>query len=233
MDTTTGAREGAVLLVDVVGSSTLADFVTGRDRRIGLLTDRHRRRGWIAADYTVTAWDEFQSVLWDPGAIAPVILDIRRIFAPWEVYIAVGRGPIEGDASRKPINEALGGAAFDRARQAMDALKLARGDKYRRLTRFRTESPDRDAALDLVYGLHDSLVQQVTPRQWETIAAALELDSQEDVAAHLGVQPSTVTRNLKRGHFWQLKDVADTIGALLGRSDCGTGAHVDTPRQLP
>jgi len=206
-----------VLLVDVVGSSVLEDFVSGRDRRIGQLNERHQARDWIAAPYTVTAWDEFQSVLWRLPTIPPILLDIRRVFAPWEVYVAVGVGEVTGDRSRKPINEALSGAGFDRARQAMDALKSSKGDKYRRLTRFRSNDPERDTLLDLVYGLHDSLMQQITARQWETIAAALDFDNQEDVAAHLHVQPSTVTRNLKRGHFWQLKDTAETVSAILAR----------------
>jgi hypothetical protein len=206
----------AVLLVDVVGSSALEDFVGGRDRRIGQLNERHRARNWIAAPYTVTAWDEFQSVLWQLETIPPILLDIRRVFAPWEVYVAVGIGEVTGDSLRKPINEALSGTAFDRARQAMDALKSSKGDKYRRLTRFRSADRERDALLDLVYGLHDSLAQQITERQWETIAAALEFDNQEDVATHLHVRPSTVTRNLKRGHFWLLKDTAETVSALLG-----------------
>lgn len=208
----------AVLLVDVVGSSALADFAAGRDRRIAELTGRHRQQQWIAAPYTVTAWDEFQSVVQRVAVIPPVLLDIRRVFVPWEVYVAVGIGEVTGETSGKPINEALSGAGFDRARQAMDTLKAAKGDKYRRLTRFRSDDPDRDAALDLIYGLHDSLMQQITPRQWETIAAALEFDNQEDVAARLDVQPSTVTRNLKRGHFWQLKDTAETVSTLLART---------------
>lgn len=215
-------REAAVLLIDVVGSSTHEDFVAGRDRRIRRLNERHRAGDWIAAPYTVTAWDEFQTVLWRLDRIPPILLDVRRIFAPWEVYIAVGMGTVTGDPSRKPVNEALSGEGFDRARQAMDALKSAReaardgkSDKYRRLTRFRSADDGRDALLDLVYGLNDSLAQQVTARQWETITAALELDNQEDVAASLDVGPSTVTRNLKRGHYWQLKDTAETISAFL------------------
>jgi hypothetical protein len=215
MSATLPQGDAAVLLVDVVGSSGLEDFVSGRDRRIGQLNERHQARNWIAAPYTVTAWDEFQSVLWQLETIPLILLDIRRVFAPWEVYVAVGIGEVSGDRSRKPINEALSGAGFDRARQAMDALKSSKGDKYRRLTRFRPANPDRDAWLDLLYGLHDSLTQQITPRQWETISTALDLDNQEDVAAHLHVQPSTVTRNLKRGHFWQLRDTAETVSALL------------------
>lgn len=229
MSATLPQGDAVVLLVDVVGSSALEDFVGGRDHRIGRLNERHQAAEWIAAPYTVTAWDEFQSVLRELAMIPPVLLDIRRVFAPWEVYVAVGIGEVSGDGSGKPINEALSGPGFDRARQAMDALKSPKGDKYRRLTRFRSDDPDRDALLDLLYGLHDSLIHQITPRQWQTISAALEFDNQEDVAAHLHVQPSTVTRNLKRGHFWQLRDTAETVSSLLAGtalpSDAGRGRH--------
>ena len=210
-----------MLLVDVVGSSAVEAFVSGRDRRIDRLNELHRHRQWIAAPYTVTAWDEFQSLLWHPERIPAILLDIRRVFAPWEVYIAVGIGTVTGDTSSKPVNEALSGSGFDRAREAMDALKSSKGDKYRRLTRFRSADRDRDRLLDLVYGLHDSLLQQVTARQWETITAALELGNQEEVAAGLDVQPSTVTRNLKRGHYWQLKDTVDTVSRFLARETAG------------
>jgi hypothetical protein len=209
------SRSGTVLLVDVAGSSTLANFREGRDSRIARLTKLHRDKAWIAADYTVTAWDEFQSVAWELGRLPQMLFDIRQVFAPWEVYIAVGAGRVSGWQTERPINEALGGEGFERARAAMDALKSSRGDKYRRLSQFVTGDEDRDALLNLIYGLHDTLVQQVTERQWETIGAALLLGNQEDVAGKLGVQPSTVTRNLKRGHYWQMRDTAALVSALL------------------
>lgn len=212
-------RRGAVLLVDVVDSSSKADFPDGRDRRIRRLTKAHRQRDWIAADYTVTAWDEFQSICWAPPRLPHILLDIRQVFAPWEVYIAVGYGEVSGWESSRPINEALGGEGFERARAAMDALKSSRGDKYRRLSQFVMGDERRDSLLNLIYGLHDSLVQQVTERQWETIAAALALKNQEDVAGQLKVQPSTVTRNLKRGHYWQMKETAEVVSVMLAASE--------------
>jgi hypothetical protein len=109
----------------------------------------------------------------------------------------------------------LSGEGFERARSAMDALKSSRGEKYRRLSQFVSGDAERDSLLNLIYGLHDSLVQQVTERQWETIGAAFLLESQEDVASQLGVQPSTVTRNLKRGHYWQMRETAAVVSALL------------------
>src|SRR5690606_12649743 len=168
-------RTGSVLLVDVADSSSKPDFRDGRDRRLERLTGEHRERGWIAADYTVTAWHEFQSVSWERRYLPRILLDIRQVFAPWEVYIAVGCGQVSGWESSRPINEALGGEGFERARAAMDALKSSTGEKYRRLSQFVTGDSERDALLNLIYGLHDSLVQQVTERQWETIGAALTL----------------------------------------------------------
>lgn len=208
-------RVATVLLVDVAGSSSLPDFRAGRDRRLRALSQRHLAAGWIAADYAVTAWDEFQTVMWNLPDLPRVLLDTRREFAPWQVYVAVGCGAVSGWRSRRPINEVLSGAGFERARDAMDRLKSARGDKFRRLTRCATGDAGLDRLLNLVYGLHDTLVQQVTERQWQTIARALVLGSQEDVAAELGVRPSTVTRNLKRGHYWQIRETADELSRLL------------------
>jgi hypothetical protein len=185
------------------------------------LTGLHREKDWIAADYTVTAWDEFQSVSWHLEQVPHILLDIRQIFAPWEVYIAIGCGSVFGWHSPRPINEALSGEGFERARAAMDALKSSKGDKYRRLSQFLTGDEERDSLLNLIYGLHDSLVQQVTERQWEPIGAALLLGNQEDVAGKLGVQPSTVTRNLKRGHYWQMRETAAVVSALLADRPLG------------
>ena len=210
-------RRGAVLLVDVAGSSAIADFRRGRDDRIGQLSKLHRGQDWIATDYTVTAWDEFQSVAWQLQHLPRILLDIRQIFAPWEVYVAVGCGLVSGWQSDRPINEALGGEGFERARAAMDALKSSPGAKYRRLSQFVTGDGGRDSLLNLIYGLHDTLVQQVTERQWETIGAALVLGNQEEVAARLGVQPSTVTRNLKRAHYWQMRETATLVSAMLAK----------------
>lgn len=208
-------RSGAVLLVDIAGSTGVALFTAERDRKIRKLSKRHGMKKWIGADYTVTAWDEFQTVLWDRKNLPHVILEIRQVLAPWEAYIGVGFGEISGWRSQEPINEALGGEGFERARAAIDAVKAARGEKFRRLTHFVSGNKDRDKLLNLLYGLHDTLVQQVTERQWTTIGLAIDLSSQEEVAGKLGVRPSTVTRNLKRGHYWQMKETAAIVSGLL------------------
>ena len=114
------------------------------------------------------------------------------------------------------MNEALSGSGFERARTAIDEVKDAGRSKIRRLTRFCTGDADRDAVLNLVYALADTLVGQVSPRQWEMIGSAAVADSQEAVARRFGVDPSTVTRNLRRGHYWQLKETAAVLAAQMG-----------------
>lgn len=204
-----------MLLVDVAGSSSLPDFRAGRNRRLQALSRRQVRQGWVALDYAVIAQGECQSVMWSLPDLPHVLLDIRRVFAPWEVCIAVGCGAVSGWRARRPGNAALKGIGFERARRAMDRLKSSRGEKFRRLTLCETGDRELDVLLNLVYSLHDSLVQQVTERQWQTISSALILDNQEHVATELGVQPSTVTRNLKRGHYGQMRETADELSRLL------------------
>lgn len=211
------SRHGAVLLVDVASSSDVEDFAKERDKRIRRLSKRHLADDSIAVSYTITAWDEFQTVLWDLSRLPRVLLDIRGAFAPWEVYAAVGWGPVLGWRSRRPINEALSGPGFVRAREAMQHVKSSTDEKYRRLTRFDSGEPDADALINLIYGLLDTLVQQTTERQWETIRAAIEEESQERAARRLRIQPSTVTRNLKRGHYWQMLETAEVLSGQLAR----------------
>jgi hypothetical protein len=197
-------RQGTVLLVDVAASTGSPDFRAVRDRNLKALSKLHLDKRWTGRPYTVTAWDEFQTVSWQWPYLPQILFDVRRIFAPWELYVGVGFGAISGWRSKRPINEALSGEGFERARSAMDSLKNGKGDKFNRLTRFHTGDVDRDALLDLIYGLHDTLIQQVSARQWEMIAAAHGARKQEDVADAFGLDPSTVTRSLKRGHYWQM-----------------------------
>lgn len=210
-----GGKVGFALLVDVTGSRDESDFVKERDRRLKALSARHLERRWVRSPYTVTAWDEFQTFLWAGSAIPRVILELRQSFDPFELRVGVGRGDIRGWRSKRPINEAVGGPAFERAREALEAISDS-GEKYRRLTRFRTGDTERDGLLDLIYGLHDTLVQDVTERQWEIIGHALRDASQEDIAERLGVLPSTVSRTLQRGHYWQMQETVERLSALLG-----------------
>lgn len=206
-------RRYAVITADVVDSRKAASFTSLRDRKLKAATARHSKQKLILSPYTITAWDEFQTVMSKPEHTPRVILDLRRIFYPLELRIAVGIGAAIG-VYRNPINIHAGGEAFERARQASDRLKSG-SSKFRVLTRFETGSEILDIVANTIYGLQDSLLAGTTARQWTTIGLQLETNSQESTAKKLNLGVSTVSRNLKRGHYWQLLETVHSMESVL------------------
>jgi transcriptional regulator with XRE-family HTH domain len=51
--------------------------------------------------------------------------------------------------------------------------------------------------------------------------------TQEDIAAKLGVDASTVSRNLRRGYYWQMQETSDRIPALLASDRTGMIGRID------
>jgi DNA-binding MarR family transcriptional regulator len=74
--------------------------------------------------------------------------------------------------------------------------------------------------INLIYGLHDTLVLKITTRQWETIGAFLGTPTLEQTAKRLKLDPSTVSRNLKRGYYWQVSETVHVAGSLIRRNFC-------------
>jgi len=68
--------------------------------------------------------------------------------------------------------------------------------------------------------LHDTLVLKITARQWETIEEFLDTPTLEQTAKRLKLDPSTVSRNLKRGYYWQLAETVHVAGTLIQRTFC-------------
>ena len=207
------ASRYAVLTADVVQSRKVRDFQRVRDQRLAQVSRLHRRSQQILAPYTVTAWDEFQTVAREPAAVPGLLFDLRRLFYPLELVVAIGVGAAR-NVSKVPINVYAGGEAFERARAAADDLKSGRS-KYRLLTEINSGNPDFDRLVNFVYGLHDTLVQRITNKQWETINVQVEEGQQERTARRLRLNVSTVSRNLQRGFFWQMQDTIAAVRTLM------------------
>jgi hypothetical protein len=213
------AINAAVVLCDVVESRSVDGFLELRDERLGRLSRDHRSRELVSAPYTVTTWDEFQNIAPRPSATPTLVWDLRCAFRPHELRIAVGFGSVEAPAADgQPMNVSASGTAFERAREGMDRLKNGSGTKYRTLTAFATGDPQLDRTVNLVYRLHDTLVQEITRRQWEVILALRRTGRQDRTAELLEIDESTVSRNLRRGFWWQVEDTRSTLEELL--SDC-------------
>jgi hypothetical protein len=177
------------------------------------LSELHRSKGFILSPYAVTAWDEFEVVVAKPEFAPAVILDLRRTFYPMDLRIAVGIGPATG-VHKVPVNVHGGGMAFERAREAAELLK--RGNpRYRALTAFDSGDEVFDTIANTIYRLQDSLLQKTTARQWEAINTIFETGRLDQAARRLKRDVSTVSRNLKRGYYWQLIETAEAMGKVI------------------
>jgi hypothetical protein len=208
----------AVLIADVLESRSRADIRGLLGKRLAAVSRRHLRKKLIQLPYSVTAGDEFQSVSRDLPSLPAIILDLRRALRPLSLRIGVGFGRIS-DRIQPPVNR-LGGEAFQRARSAIEDIKHGNLFKFEVLTAFESRNAGFNSTINLIYGLHDTLVLKITGKQWETIGEFLEKPTLEQTAKRLKLDASTVSRNLKRGYYWQLSETVKVAGSLIERTFC-------------
>jgi hypothetical protein len=206
----------AVLIADVMHSSSRRDIRGILGEKLASASKRHLRRKLIKLPYTVTAGDEFQTVIASLTAVPAIILDLRAWFQPLSLRIGIGFGHIS-DRIQPPVNR-LGGEAFRLARHAIDSIKRGRLFKFETWTAFASRNEHFNRTINLLYGLHDTLVRHITARQWQTIAAFIDGPALEQCAKRLRLDISTVSRNLKRGYYWQLSETAKVVGSLIERT---------------
>jgi hypothetical protein len=204
----------AVITADVVQSRSVEAFRQKRDKKLRELSAIHQQQQLILSPYAVTAWDEFQAILSKPEFLPRIILDLRRYFFPLRLWIAVGVGTVS-DAHKKPVNLFAGGESFERARKAADQLKES-FSKYPVFTSFESGNPAFDTIANAIYRLHDSLIDKTTAKQWATINAQFKATGQEAAARKLALDASTISRNLKRGYYWQMIETADAVEKIIG-----------------
>lgn len=204
----------AVLVADVVGSTSRADLRQILGAKLRRAARMHRLL--LKLPYSVTAGDEFQAVALSPSVVPELIFELRRRLQPLPLRIGVGIGGLQG-ALVPPVNK-LTGEAFVLARRAIDELKGRTSHRFPALTAFRSGNASFDRIANLVYQLHDTLLQQVSGRQWTTIDVYLSCQRHAlRTARELGVGTSTVSRNLRRGHFWQMAETIESMKEVMGQ----------------
>jgi hypothetical protein len=208
----------AVLIADVMESRARVDLRSLLGRKLAAVSKRHLSRKLIQLPYSVTAGDEFQTVTLDLPSTPAVIQDLRAMLRPLSLRIGVGFGGIPGRI-QPPVNR-LGGEAFQFARNAIENIKASKLFKFEVLTAFASRNERFDKTINLIYGLHDTLVLKITARQWETIREFLDKPTLEQTARRLKLDNSTVSRNLKRGYYWQLAETVQEAGSLIRQTFC-------------
>lgn len=206
----------AVLTADIAGSREIDDFPSERDKRLRPVTRLHRTSGLIASDYAITAWDEFEGLLTALEHIPQVLLDLRRLFHPLQLRVAIGIGDVS-NPTRKPVNVFAGGSAFERARKAITQLNAERMT-LARSTLFLSDSSEFDTIMNALYQLHDTLVQRISTKQWEAINLQLKAKSQDATAQRLRLDKSSISRRLRRGYYWQLVNTREAAKAIIAQN---------------
>jgi hypothetical protein len=194
----------AVLIADVIGSSARGDLRKVLGRRLAAATRVHHKAKFIRLPYAVTAGDEFQTIISAYSRIPELIIDLRARLRPLRLRMGIGFGMVPGRL-QSPVNR-MGGEAFQCARKALERIKGNAGSKFDVLTAFESRDKVFDSTANLIYALHDTLVLKITEKQWETIEVFRARRRLEDAARTLGLDNSTVSRNLKRGYFWQMEE---------------------------
>src|SRR5690242_8082600 len=163
----------AVVIADVIASRVRKDVRTLLGRKLAVASKRHLDEKLIRLPYSVTAGDEFQTVASELPSLPALFLDLRSLFQPLSLRIGVGIGRISGRI-QPPVNR-LGGEAFQFARSAIENIKGGRLFKFDVLTAFESDKKSFNSTINFIYGLHDTLALQITPKQWETIGAILKI----------------------------------------------------------
>jgi hypothetical protein len=203
----------AVLIADVMASSTRKNVRAELGKKLAEASERHLKQKLIRFPYTVTAGDEFQTITAEPASVPALLLDLRASLWPLSLRIGVGIGKV-AERLEPPVNR-LTGPAFQFARRGIDSVKAGSLFKFDSLTAFATDNEPLDRTINLLYGLHDTLVSQITAKQWETIRQFLDQPALEQTAKRLKLDVSTVSRNLKRGYYWQLAETAKAARAFI------------------
>jgi hypothetical protein len=206
----------AVLIADVMASSARANVRTQLGKKLAAASEKHLKQKLIRFPYTITAGDEFQTIATELAPVPALLLDLRAALQPLPLRIGVGIGEV-ADRLQPPVNR-LTGQAFQFARWGIDNVKASGLFKFEVLTAFASHNEHFDQTINLLYGLHDTLVSQITARQWETIRQFLDQRALEQTAKRLKLDASTVSRNLKRGYYWQLSETAKVAGAFIERT---------------
>jgi hypothetical protein len=206
----------AVLIADVMKSRGRPDLRGLLGQKLTVISRRHLRQKLIQLPYSVTAGDEFQTVSRSLPSLPRIIQDLRAELQPLSLRIGVGFGGVSGRI-QAPVNR-LGGESFQFARHAIEKLKTGGLFKFDTLTAFASHKEDFNKTMNLIYALHDTLVLKITERQWETIVAFLDNPTLQQTAQRLNLDDSTVSRNLKRGYYWQLTETVKMAESLVRKA---------------
>jgi hypothetical protein len=68
---------------------------------------------------------------------------------------------------------------------------------------------------NIVYHLHDTLLERISTTQWQTINVHMETNRQNLTAKKLRLNESSVSRNLRRGFWRQIEETRQAMEHVI------------------
>ncbi|MFW6264997.1 MAG: SatD family protein [Bacillota bacterium] len=166
----------------------------------------------LAAKFIIYSGDELQGLLKEPAYSYRLIRSLERAMKPVELHFGVGIGGIStevpGDLNKAYTGE-LDGEAYYHAREMLNQVKKSQQNVI-----YYFDMPACDLINSLLAFIY-STEKTRTNRQWETVSLYEELETQKLVAEELGINQTTVSRNLQRSFYYQIKRAEESIFQYL------------------
>jgi hypothetical protein len=199
------------VIADIRGSRRLADRQAVQDRVRDALAELERRfAADLAAGFAITTGDEFQALLADPAAGVPVLIACDDALAGLPLRYGLGWGALATRLEERAVG--MDGPCFHAARAAIEWAA-----EHDRWAAVRGLDPDAEAALDGILGLIGAVRAGWTARQAETVARRREVSTQRALASALGIDPSTVSKQLKSALYEEVTAAEAAAATLLAR----------------
>jgi hypothetical protein len=158
-----------------------------------------------ARQFEVTVGDELQGVVQTPEALVEAV---RAIAADGHWWTGVGVGEVQLEASARRSS----GPAFVRARKAVERAK-------RLPWRLAVEGSGEEARkLESAFGLWLTVLDERTPKGWETVELRRAGRSEQEIAAQLGITQQAVNQRLRAAHFLAEESGTALLHSLAAKS---------------
>ncbi|TCL64199.1 SatD family protein [Hydrogenispora ethanolica] len=198
-------KQFAVLTADIIDSK--------RASRIDLQLKPQLSRinyPFLVTPFSMYRGDEIQAVCSDTTQLPRLIRELRYFCRPFRIRLGIGIGGVEG--SEFTLNSwEMNGEAFFMARNALDYLSK---EKFAG-TRFKTNEPLLDLALNTVYRLVDAIVENWTDAQWEAIHSYQQFGTYIRTAEALGIARQNVQKRCYAAKWNEIRQAEENVSKLL------------------
>lgn len=202
-----------VVLGDVVASRSIPDRGAFRERLLSACRSVNERYAdVVVADFTLQkGLDEFGGVLESPAVVYDVVDELTRGIRPEQARFAVCWGEVDVAPDASDVQQ-MDGSAFHRA----DDLQQSIADSPYRFA-MDLDDPPLDTTIADEVNLLLLWKADWTDRQRRVVECYERLESQDAVAAQLGISQPAVSQALGRANYRVLRGIEDRLRRTLDR----------------